>query len=398
MFKFLFEREKISWAFYDFANSAYILIIPGVAYQIFFKEFIFKDNKNSYLYWGIALTFSSLFSSFFAPLLGKISDNFGLKKKFFLVFSLLSITFTAFLGLKIALLPVYAFTFFSLAQFFYTLSLSFYDSFLKEIASEEEAPLLSGFAWGFGFLGGIICFLLTMDYFKEKPNFLNAFKFQKGFIITAFFYLIFSAPSFIFLPEIKRKKDEKIFKFNLKENKSAYQFLIGFFFIMQVITTVIYFTASFLSSEYGFTPRHILIFTFIVQIIGFFSTWASGYLGIKFGVKNAFLFTLFFWAFILISISLRVPKKYLILLCFLLGLVIGSTQSLGRAYLSSLIKVEYSGEYFGFNVLSGKAGGTLGVFLFGFFSSVFKNQSYAWLFLLFFLILGAIIIKGTFSK
>lgn len=390
--KFLFKKENISWAFYDFANSAYILLIPGVAYQIFFKEFIFKDQRNAYFFWAVALSFSSLFSAFFAPILGKLADNFGLKKKFFLSFSLLTILFTFSLGLKITLIPLNAFLFFALAQFFYTLSLSFYDSYLKEISNEKEAPIISGFGWGFGFLGGILCFLLTMNFFKEKPSLENAYLFQKGFLIVASFYLIFSIPSFLFLPEIKRKKEEKLLKFNLKENKNAFKFLIGFFFVMQVITTVIYFTATFLSSNYGFSPKEILIFTFIVQIIGFFSTWISGYFALKFGVKNIFLFTLFIWAFILISISLKVPKNFLIFLCFLLGLVIGSTQALGRAYLSSLIKKEYSGEYFGFNILSGKAGGTLGVFSFGVLSSIFQDQSIPWFLLLIFLILGGIII------
>lgn len=390
--KFLFEKEKISWAFYDFANSAYILLIPGVSYQIFFKEFIFQNSRNASLYWGIALTFSSLLSAFFAPFAGKIADNYGLKKRFFLIFSLFAILFTFFLGINLTLLPFYAFLFFSLTQFFYTLSLSFYDSYLKEISSEVEAPILSGFGWGFGFLGGIFCFLLTMNFFKETPSIENTSKFQNGFIIVSLFYLFFSIPSFIFLPDIKRKKFDKLLKFSLIENKKAFKFLIGFFFVMQVITTVIYFTASYLSSNYGFTPKEILIFTFMVQAIGFFSTWGSGFLGAKFGVKNLFLFTLFIWAFILISISFKVPKPFLLILCFLLGLVIGSTQSLGRAYFSSLIKKEYSSEFFGFNILSGKAGGTLGVFSFGLISSISQNSTLPWIVLLLFLITGGFII------
>lgn len=390
--RYLFEREKVSWAFYDFANSAYILLIPGVSYQIFFKEVIFKGNQNAHLYWGIAITFSSLLSAFFAPIIGRISDNFGIKKRFFFGFSILTILFTFFLGLKIALNPFYSFLFFFFTQFFYTLSLSLYDSYLKEICRDSEVPILSGFAWGFGFLGGIFCFLFTLPFFKNTPTFENALSFQIGFIIVSIFYLIFSIPSFLFLPDIKRKKEERLLKFNLFENKKALKFLIGFFFIMQVITTVIYFTASFLSSKYGFTPKEILIFTFIVQIIGFFSTFSSGIFANKFGIRKIFFSTIFIWVFIIFSISLGIKKYFLIFLCFLLGLVIGSTQSLGRTYLSSIIKKEYSGEYFGFNILSGKAGGTLGVFSFGLFSSLFQNQSFAWFSLLFFLFIGAIII------
>ncbi len=392
MSKFLFDKEKISWVFYDFANSAYILLIPGVAYQIFFKEFIFKDEVKAPFYWGMALTLSSLLSSFFAPLFGRFSDNFGLKKHFFTIISILTIIFIFFLSLPLALIPFYAFLFFSLAQFFYTLSLSFYDSYIKEIAKEEEVTILSGFAWGFGFLGGIFCFLLTLNYFKEKPNGENFILFQRGFLTVAFFYLIFSLPSFIFLPHIKRKKREKILSFNLMKNKKALRFLIGFFFIMQVITKVIYFTASFLSSAYGLNPKEILIFTLIVQIIGFFSTWFSGVFASKFSLRKIFFTTLLIWAFIIFFISIEIPKNFLIFLCLLLGVVIGSTQSLGRAYLSSLISREYSGEYFGFNILSGKAGGTLGVFSFGLLSSILKTQFIPWIVLLIFIFIGGYII------
>ena len=72
----VFNRTTVSWAFYDFANSAYALLISGVAFQIYFKKIAFQSSQGSAdLWWALTVSMSILVSGFLAPLIGAGADT-----------------------------------------------------------------------------------------------------------------------------------------------------------------------------------------------------------------------------------------------------------------------------------------------------------------------------------
>jgi UMF1 family MFS transporter len=335
-----------------------------------------------------------------APFLGALADRHGLRKPLFTAFTLLATAATAALGLAGPGRVAWGIGCFVAANFAYTLALMFYDAYLKTLAQGGEADRLSGFGWGLGFLGGIACWALTLPLFSgDSPAF------RWGFPAVALFYLAFAAPALFLLPADPPRGRDGVARMawdahrelwstlrRWREHRPVFTFLLGFWCVMQAISTVIYFTANTLASGYGFSTGRILLFTVLVQAVGFPSTWGTGVLAARLGRKRVLLATLAAWGVVVVGMALQPSPAALAALAALLGLVIGSTQAVGRSLLASLVEAERAGEFFGLNSLTGKAAATAGVLLFGAVSSATGSQSAAWALLLPFLAAGALLL------
>ena len=92
MFK-LTKTEK-SWAFYDWANSAYSMTVTTAILPLYFKS-VFQNAggsaTTSTAYWGYASSIATLFLAIMAPILGTMADYKGYKKKFFRIFFVMGI-------------------------------------------------------------------------------------------------------------------------------------------------------------------------------------------------------------------------------------------------------------------------------------------------------------------
>jgi len=398
------RRAVLAWALYDFGNSAFILLISGVAYQVYFKAVVFAGAPGrADAAWGLAVAGSVLAAAALSPFLGALADRHGLRKPLFTAFTLLAVGATASLGLAGPGRIAWGVGCFVLANFAYTLALMFYDSYLKVLAAGREADRLSGFGWGLGFAGGVACWAVTVPFFSGGPASAGAFRW--GFPTVAAFYLLFSLPALVLLPGNRpgpaaspqgmvlgalRELWSTLRRW--RERRPVFTFLLGFWCVMQAISTVIYFTANTLATGYGFSTGRILLFTVLVQAVGFPATWGAGALAARVGRKRVLLASLAVWAVVVAGIAMRPSLPLLGALAAMLGLVIGSTQAVGRSLLASLIEAERAGEFFGFNSLTGKAAATLGVLLFGAVSSSTGSQQAAWAMLLPFLAVGALLL------
>lgn len=407
-------RQKIktvhwAWAFYDFANSSYALLISGVAFQIYFKQKIFQSHLlQADFYWALTISLSILLSAFFSPFLGAYIDQFRKRKKVFNIINILTIGFTCSLALIGPGQIILGVVLFFMANFLYNLVLFIYDSYLGIIANKNNLSEISGLGWGLGYLGGLLCLALTFPLFSKDPTINNPIYFQIGFLFVGLFFLVFSLPSLIFLPRENQNNSAVLsYKLKIKEStmtvmqtirqwrkhKDIYKFILAYYFISEAIMTTIYFTANYLSSTFKLTSKTILFFTVIVQIIGFPATWLAGFFSDKWNMKKAFLFSAFIWIIIITLMAVSKHKISLYFIAILMGFVIGSTQAVGRAFFTSLTPHEKLSEFFGYNSLSSKIAATSGPLIFGIISSLTKNQRYAWLSLLPFLVVGIIIIS-----
>ena len=88
--KKILSKEVISWAFYDWANSAFATTVIAGFFPIFFKSFWASNlsDVESTALLGISNSLSGFFILLFAPFLGALAD-ITYKKKFILIFSLL---------------------------------------------------------------------------------------------------------------------------------------------------------------------------------------------------------------------------------------------------------------------------------------------------------------------
>lgn len=399
---------RIAWSLYDFANSAYALLVTGVAYQVYFKKMVFYGLEGvADLAWAGSVGFSILASAIISPLVGVAADRFGLRKRLFVILTLGASSLTCSLALVGPTSWLLGVSLFVGVNLIYNVALFLYDSYLKLIIDEHHRGLVSGFGWGLGYVGGIVCLAITFPFFSQEPTVSKTLEFRSGFIVVGLFYLLFSLPALWLMPgavgdfrlegqngSILRESwhGARATLTRWRDHREVFKFLIAFFCITEGIMTIIYFTANYFSTTFGLGIRDILFFTVIVQLIAFPATWLAGRIGDRWSVKSALLASIVVWLVIVLLMAFGRTYGLLYIISSLMGLVIGSSQALGRAFLASLTPTEKVSEFFGFNSLSSKVAATIGPVVFGGVATALGSQRLGWLSVIPFLVIGAAIL------
>ncbi|MBN2572534.1 MAG: MFS transporter, partial [Ignavibacteriales bacterium] len=294
------NKRIFIWALFDFANTSYSIVVVTFLFAVFFKEVIAEGKPIGDLYWGSGILISMLISAFISPILGAISDHSAGKKRFLLTFTLLCIISTAllfFVGRGDILLALFLFV---LANIGFEVGLVFYDSFLPEITEEKNYGRVSGYGYAAGYLGSLATLGLVYPFVKAGMNNIT-------FPISALFFFVFALPIFLFLKE-KRKKIEKkdVYIFiglkrvadtfrNIKQYKNLAVFLLAFFFYIEGVNTVIFFSGIYASSTLNFEMMELLIFFAIVQTTAFVGAVVFGIIADAIGQKKTIVITLLIW-------------------------------------------------------------------------------------------------------
>ena len=185
------------WAFYDFANSSYILTYVSLLLPLFFSTILIK-NGYSLSAWGVANAIATVLGVIGAVVVGKYSDRNNKFKAF--KWSI----YLSFIGMVVVALSVkykldWVYYLFIFTQAVYIVSLSLSDSILPHLANDKDTYGYSGFAWGFGYVGGIFALVIVLLLQKLTGDDYNPIV----FLSTAFFYLVFSIYSLRGLKEVK---------------------------------------------------------------------------------------------------------------------------------------------------------------------------------------------------
>jgi len=147
------NREHLAWYLYDFGNSAYAAVILLAVYSAYFKGTVVGGAEGS-RYWGISVGIAMLVVAIIAPFLGAIADFSASKKRFLLIFSIITWVFTALLFFVQKGDIYLGMIFFIIAEVGYRSGQVFYNSLLPEIAEPEDMGRVSGNGWAIGSFGG----------------------------------------------------------------------------------------------------------------------------------------------------------------------------------------------------------------------------------------------------
>src|SRR5690606_9816847 len=156
-----------AWAMYDWANSAYNLVITSTIFPAYYtavtltKEngtvvsdrvtFLGKSFSNSVLF-DYALAFAYLVIVFISPVLSSFADYRGNKKSFMRFFCYLGSVACAGLFLFEKNTLDIGIICFVLAAIGYCGSLVFYNAYLPEIAEEHERDRVSALGFSYGYI------------------------------------------------------------------------------------------------------------------------------------------------------------------------------------------------------------------------------------------------------
>lgn len=398
----------IAWAFYDWANSVYSLVIATAVFPIYYES-ITSDNNGIVTFLGTdfhnstllsySLSFSFLIVALLSPILSGIADYTGNKKRFMKFFcylgSLSVISLFFFTGKETLWVGI---VFSILASIGFWGSIVFYNSYLPEIAPPEQHDRVSAKGFMFGYTGSVL--LLTFNLIMiMKPDMFGitdpTLPARISFLMVGIWWMGFAQVTFHFLPNnIFQKKPTKNYIFkgftelkvvfkSLSLYTSLKQFLIAFFLYSIGVQTIILLAGIYGKKELGIGTNKLIITILLVQIVAIFGAHLFSRISEKIGNIKALKITIAVWVLICFATYLLDAKnKYIDIQFYILGavigMVLGAIQSLSRSTYSKLLpETQDHATYFSFFDVTEKLAIVLGTFIFGFvgsFSNSLKNS------------------------
>ncbi len=411
--------EVFSWCFYDFANSAYPTLIVTVAYSIYFKKIVTGGGGGGDFLWGISLSIAMIITSLISPPLSAIADRAGSRKRLLLTFAALCIAATALLTTVKAGMVAAGMVLFIAATIGFEGSLIFYNAFLPEISTPATLGRVSGWGWGLGYFGGLLCLFLVKPLLAGGFSPENLPLFRASFFAVAVFYAVFTLPVIFWLrepqPAGKRRggpgaPGKKIPLFQsvreafrslletfhvLRRRAGALRFLLAFFIYNDGVVTVISFSSIYAITTLGFSMAETLELFIAVQISAGAGALAMGYLADAWGERKTILLTLANWCVVVIVAYLTGSKSAFFAVSILAGFSLGSCQAASRSLMARYIPPGGTTQTYAFYGLCGKMSSILGPLVFGGVSAATGDQRTAILSVLLFFLIGGALLWST---
>jgi len=389
------SARVLSWLLYDFGMAWFSMVVLTAYFILYFKEVVVAQKGYGDFLWGVAISSAMAVSVLLSPILGAIADAGGRKKSLLVSFAAISIL--SIFGLYFTGPGQQGWAIFLVSAGYvgYTLSMTFYNAFLPEIATPGSIERLSGIGWGLGYIGGL-CALVCMAFM------VHSVAGGKSILLLAgAAYAIFALPSFIFLKDtpknltgmaaISEGFTRLILTFReIRSLENIFIFLIAYFFISDAISTVIVFFSSYTVDTLHFSVKQNFFLLMLIQLSAAAGAAGSGVLANRIGTLRTILITIVIWILALLGIIAfdSISSFYALSVCA--GLVLGGTQATARSYMAIEAPEGKKAEFFGFMTFSTKVAAIFGPLLYGTISSRTNNPRLAVLSLEVLFILGFI--------
>jgi len=409
------KRAVWSWAFYDWANSAYSTTVMAGFFPLFFKEY-WADPHNpsqSTFYLGMANSIASIVVAALAPLLGSVADQGSAKKKFLTFFAFLGVIMTGGLWMVAQGNWQMAVLFYVMATIGFASGNVFYDSLLPGLASEERVDAVSSLGFGLGYLGGGLLFLVNV-FMYLKPEIFGipdgATAIKLSFLSVAVWWAVFTIPLILFVPEPKNYETTdfnnvirmgwvqlvQTFK-EIRNMKVVGTFLLAYWFYIDGVDTIIRMAVDY-GMSLNFPGESLIIALLIVQFVAFPAALIYGWLASKIGAKTGIMVGITAYSFITLLGYFMTEAWHFYVLAILIGLFMGGIQALSRSLYTRIIPLEKSAEFFGFYNMLGKFAAIIGPALMGTIALVTGSARLSILSILLLFILGGFFLNKVDIK
>jgi len=409
------KRAVWSWAFYDWANSAYSTTVMAGFFPLFFKEY-WADPHNpsqSTFYLGMANSIASMVVAALAPLLGSVADQGSTKKKFLTFFAFLGVIMTGGLWMVAQGNWQMAVLFYVIATIGFASGNVFYDAMLPGLASEERVDAVSSLGFGLGYLGGGLLFLVNV-FMYLKPELFGipdgATAIKLSFLSVAVWWAVFTIPLILFVPEPKNYENidfnnairmgwvqlVQTFK-EIRNMKVVGTFLLAYWFYIDGVDTIIRMAVDY-GMSLNFPGESLIIALLIVQFVAFPAALIYGWLASKIGAKTGIMVGITAYSFITLLGYFMTEAWHFYVLAILIGLFMGGIQALSRSLYTRIIPPDKSAEFFGFYNMLGKFAAIIGPALMGTIALVTGSARLSILSILLLFILGAFFLNKVDIK
>ena len=409
-------KSAWSWAFYDWANSAFATTVMAGFFPLFFKSFWATDLSavESTAVIGTTNSLSGLLLMFLAPILGAYSDLGKLKKKFLAFFALLGVLSTGYLYF----IPQGEWI---TAAFFYTVAVLgfsggniFYDSLIVSVSDREQRNKVSSLGFSLGYLGGGLLFIVNVLMYLNPAWFGLASEVEAvlwSFLSVAVWWAAFSLPTFLNVTEKGSPATSSSFFstiseafravistiMEIKKHKRVALFLVAYWLYIDGVDTIIRMATAY-GSDIGLSTSSMITALILTQFVGFPATLVFGIYADKIGFKRILTVGVSVYILICFYSAYMSTALEFYFLAGTVGLVQGGIQAISRSFFSNLIPKNKEAQYFGFYNLVGKSAVIVGPALVGWVALMLGNPRYGILSLLILFVPGLILLRMVPEK
>lgn len=420
---FIKGEKKVlnAWAFYDWANSVYALVISSSIFPLFYGALFRIEDKEGWEIAGVYIPSESIISyitalgfiiiAFISPVLSGVADYLGNKKFFLKLFCSIG---------SISCMMLYFFTLehIYLGLFFYLLaligfwgSLVFYNSYLPDIAHKEQQDAISAKGFSLGYIGSVLLLLVNLAMIMNYSlfGFANEIEAMRwSFIMVGVWWIGFSQITYRRLPEFRNsnKIEKSTLSLGIKELRKVYiqiktdkvikTYLTAFFIYSMAVQTIMIIAAYFGEKEIAWNDAShrttgLIVSILLIQLVAVLGAIITSKLSKKLGNFKTLIVINCIWILICIyAYTISTPLQFYITATFV-GLVMGAIQSLSRSTFSKLIPLQKdTTSFFSFYDVTEKIGIVIGMLMYGLITQLTGEVQNAILFLVVFFIIGTI--------
>jgi UMF1 family MFS transporter len=403
-----YERVVCAWAMYDWANSAFAVIILTAVFPVYYRALVINAGGSpeaATAYWAYTTSISLLVVAFIGPALGALVDVIGFKKRFLaaaLALGVVGSVGLAFLGQNTFVLASFIF---AVANFGFAGGNIFYESLLPQVARADDLDRVSALGYALGYLGGGVL-LVANAILLLWPEWLGLpgrdFALRACFVSVAIWWLVFSLPLFREVTEpivVGRTTVSRSVVWSglqrlvstLREVRRYRQlaiFLTAFWLYNDGVSTIIKLAAAY-GDEIGVQHNDMLIALVLTQFIGFPCSIGFGRLAQYLGAKQAIFVGLAIYALISTAGFFIRSAWHFYALAIVVGMVQGGTQALSRSLFATMVPKTRSTEFFGFFSTGEKVAGIIGPAIFGMVGQLTGNSRWGIISVTFLFVVGA---------
>ncbi len=418
-----------AWAMYDWANSAYNLVITSTIFPAYFEAIAVDDRavsktavtflgrtfQNSALY-NYTIAVALLIVACLSPLLSAIADFKGNKKsfmRFFLTLGSLGCSGLFFFekqtlgwGLLCMILACVGFW----------ASWVYYNSFLPEIAAPEDRDRISARGYAYGYVGSVllqlICFVFVFMPSIVGGDDSTTIQFRICFLLVGLWWFGFGTYSLNRMPANKpagtgdlqhhllsKGYHELLAVWNqLKTQYKLRRFLTAFFCYNMGVQTVMLVAAIYGKSELEIPTTNLIGAILIIQLVAIPGAFTIAKISSKLGnIKTLMLLVALWCVGCVVGYKLPVGGIYEFYgLALMVGFMMGGIQSLSRSTYSKLMPdTKDTASYFSFYDVTEKIATVIGMFGFGYITELTGSQRGSVLALMVFFVLGFFLLIFT---
>lgn len=413
------------WAMYDWANSAYNLVITTTIFPAYYDAitttksgdvanhkivFLGRYIENASLY-NYTIAAAYLIIALLSPILSSIADNRGNKKsfmKFFCYLGSLACCVLYFFTLQTLVLGIVCCM---LAAIGYCGSLVFYNSYLPEIASDDDKDRISAKGFAYGYIGSVILQLICFLFVLEPQWFgiaNSSFAPRLSFLLVGLWWMGFAQITFATLPEgtPSGRVRNNVFTDGFKELQMVWhtvkgmpvlkRFLGSFFFYSMGVQTVMLAATLFASQVIGLPTAKLIIALLIIQLVAIAGAYLMAKLSALWGNFEVLMMVVFVWIAICIAAYFITTEMQFYGIAVAVGLVMGGIQSLSRSTYGKIMPETHdTTSFFSFYDVTEKVSIVIGLFSFGLVQQLTGNMRHSVIALIVFFVAGLVLLFLT---